>query len=634
MLGRVRTILLLALVASGCTPAQAEGDSREAARDAAVAVLTKHCARCHTGARAQADFDFVTNPRRLVAAGFVVPGDAERSLIVQRIAAGEMPPETVKTRPSAAELATLRGWIDAMAAPAAAGFRDDAEIERALATDRAALSRDAAPHARWLTLTHLANAGLGDAELEPYRIALAELLASLSWAPAPPAPVAIDAARTLYRIDLRELGWSATTWDTIRAAYPYGIARGAGVPDAIRADWFVATASRPPLYHDVLGLPATEAGLAHLLGIDLAADVAAGRVARAGFTNSGVSVNNRVIERHATRHGALWRSYDFASSVGVENVFAHPLDFVPAGGELIFNLPNGLQAYMLVDAQGRRIAKAPTTIVSDPRRPDRAVENGLSCIGCHAHGIIDKADQIRDAIGDTVPAADRVEIERLHPRAGQLTALYAQDRARFVAALAAIGVTPPADPADEPITRVTARYEAELDLRTAAAELGLSASELTARLDRSEALRGALGGLTVTGGTVKRDGWASVYARAIAELGVGVPYTPASRADTAPAVWIDRDRRTWTVLATAAFDHRAAARLCRARGLELPVTAEVTAAASQGLAAGLRGAARTWTATVKLDASNQRHADTVDPVSGIVRRAQLTERHGVLCVLR
>jgi hypothetical protein len=544
-----------------------------------------------------------------------------------------MPPETVKTRPTAAELATLRAWIDGMAASAGA-FRDDAAIERALAADRAALSRDAAPYARWLTVAHLANAGLGDAELEPYRVALAELLASLSWAPAPPAPVAIDAARTLYRIDLRELGWSAATWDTIRAAYPYGVARGAGVPDAIRADWFVATASRPPLYHDLLGLPDTEAGLAHLLGIDLAADVAAGRVARAGFTNSGVSQHNRIVERHATRHGALWRSYDFASSVGVENVFAHPLDFVPAGGELIFNLPNGLQAYMLVDAQGRRIAKAPTTIVSDPRRPDRAVENGLSCMGCHAHGIIDKADQIRDAIGDTVAVADRAEIERLHPRAARLAALYAQDRARFVAALAAIGVTPPADPADEPITRVTARYESELDLRTAAAELGLTADDLTARLDRSEALRAALGGLTVAGGTVKRDGWASAFPRAIAELGVGVPFTPAGGADAAPAVWIDRDRKTWTVLATAAFDHRGATRLCRARGLALPETGELTAAATQGLAAGLRGAARAWTATVKLDASNQRHADTVDPVSGIVRRAQLTERHGVLCVLR
>src|SRR5207237_1309513 len=61
----------------------------------------------------------------------------------------------------------------------------------------------------------------------------------------------------------------------------------------------------------------------------------------------------------------------------------------------IFSLPNGLQGYMLVDAKGKRIDKGPTSIVSDPKRPDRAVENGLSCMSCHARGIIPKADQVR-----------------------------------------------------------------------------------------------------------------------------------------------------------------------------------------------------------------------------------------------
>ena len=42
---------------------------------------------------------------------------------------------------------------------------------------------------------------------------------------------------------------------------------------------------------------------------------------------------------------------------------------------------------MLVDANNRRIDKAPTAIVSDPRRPDRAVEPGVSCMSCHLTGI-------------------------------------------------------------------------------------------------------------------------------------------------------------------------------------------------------------------------------------------------------
>jgi hypothetical protein len=512
-----------------------------------------------------------------------------------------------------------------------------------------------------LTLTHLANAGVPEAALERDRIAVAELLASLSWSATPPAAVAVDAERTIFRIDLRELGWSAATWDAIRASYPYGVARGAAcadrfrsasllgskspdrtgrpcggaqVPDAIRADWFVATASRAPLYHTILGLPDTEAELGHRLGIDLAADVASDRVARAGFNSSGVSVNNRVIERHATRYGALWRSYDFKSSVELENVFAHPLDFVPAGGELIWNLPDGFQAYMLVDASGRRIDKAVTTIVSDPRRPDRAVATAVSCIGCHASGIIDRADQIRDATRE-LAGADRDRIARLHPRARELTALYAKDRARFTAAVAAITPAPRsgAELADEPITALVAHYEAEVGLQLAAAELGLRPIELVARLERAPAVRQGLGALA-TGGTVKRDSWEAAFPRVVVELGVGVPVTPGSGAyATPPAVWIDRDRHTW-VLLEATADQPAAVARCSARSLALPREDELVAAVAQGLTAGLAITTPVWTAGVSLDVSNQRYAMAVEPSAGTPRRADVAERHVVVCVQR
>src|SRR5206468_7518408 len=108
------------------------------------------------------------------------------------------------------------------------------------------------------------------------------------------------------------------------------------------------------------------------------------------------------IERHDGAHGALWRSYDFDKNTGRQNLFEHPLgpnsgatSFQPAGGEMIFHLPNGLQGYMLVDSQGRRIDKAPGEIVSDPRRSDQRVETGISCMACHARGLLPKADQLR-----------------------------------------------------------------------------------------------------------------------------------------------------------------------------------------------------------------------------------------------
>ena len=87
------------------------------------------------------------------------------------------------------------------------------------------------------------------------------------------------------------------------------------------------------------------------------------QVARAGFTQSGVSGHNRLVERHEAAYGADWKSYDFKSSDGLGNLFLYPLGLVfhknpferfafkHDGGGIIFNLPNGLQGYMLVDGK-------------------------------------------------------------------------------------------------------------------------------------------------------------------------------------------------------------------------------------------------------------------------------------------
>ncbi len=620
--------------AASCTPVQASPpagrEPAELAELGARAVLDRHCRPCHDGPDGSGGFDALDVPG-LVASGLVRAGDAAGSPLAQRMAAGEMPPEMVAVRPAAAELAAVRAWIDQMSGDRP--FLREPDVERTLAADHAALPPGARPYTRWLSLVHLANAGTPEPQLERYRTALSVMLASLSWAPAARPPVAVDPRRTLYRIDLRDLGWTAATWDRIRAAYPYGVARPAGVPEALRADWLVAAASRPPLYHAILGIPDRATELARLLGVDLDANVAVGRVARAGFTSSGVSTSNRVIERHATRHGALWRSYDFGSSRGREDIFAHPLDFVPAGGEIIFNLPNGLQGYMLVDAAGRRIDKAPTAIVSDPRRPDRAVENAVSCIGCHAAGIIPRADQLRGATGE-LPPLERARIAALHPPAEELARLYAADRARFAAALAALGAAPTGtpDPAAEPVTLLVARYEGELDLRLAAAELGLTAGELERRLARSAAVRRALAGLIAPGGRIKRETWEREFPRALLELGVGVPVAAHGARDPDPPIWVDRRRRTWIRLPGAALDQAAAVAACRGRSLELPRDGELAAAVADGLAAGLRTGATLWTAGTRLDASNQRYAAVIDPFTGAARRADAADRHAVVCV--
>src|SRR5262249_33930000 len=158
--------------------------------------------------------------------------------------------------------------------------------------------------------------------------------------------------------------------------------------------------------------------------VDVLQDIADDNCVRAGFNGSGVSRNNRVIERHDAAFGAYWRSYDFRDNFDRENVFQRPLgpspgpaSFVHARGEIIFHLPNGLQGYMLVDGDGRRIDKGPGDVVSDPKRPDRLVETGVSCMSCHSKGLLPKDDQVRAHVQKSPGAfapADREAILALY----------------------------------------------------------------------------------------------------------------------------------------------------------------------------------------------------------------------------
>src|SRR5262249_44240885 len=121
----------------------------------------------------------------------------------------------------------------------------------------------------------------------------------------------------------------------------------------LRGDWFVATASRPPLYHTLLGLPTQAQALEQRLEVNVVQDFLRGKLARAAFLTSGVSKQNRLVDRHEAIHGAYWKSYDFKTNEGSGNLLKHPLGpvfadnpfprqaFEHAGGELIFNLPNG-----------------------------------------------------------------------------------------------------------------------------------------------------------------------------------------------------------------------------------------------------------------------------------------------------
>ena len=190
------------------------------------------------------------------------------------------------------------------------------------------------------------------------------------------------------------------------------------------------------------------------------------------------------------------------------------------GGELIFSLPNGLQGYMLIDAKGQRIDKGPINVVSDPKRPDKAVVNGLSCMSCHAKGMIEKKDDVRAAVlgnPNGYTADVRESVKALYPPADEFEKLVALDKARFAKAVEATGGTLGET---EPIVTLALRFEELLDLPLAAAEAGVSSDEFKRGLGRSSELASIFGALNV-GGTVQREVYLANFTLLVRDLKLG-----------------------------------------------------------------------------------------------------------------
>ncbi len=506
--------------------------------DAAVQnLLEDTCSGCHTGEGASAQFDYVTDVEQLVQTGRIVPGDPDASPLMARVAGGQMPPAGVEPRPTEVEIDALEQWIGECVPDPLCEHEQFVPIGEMLETMRADISdtteiaSDERRFHRYFTLTHIYNAGVCSQDLDGQRWALSKAINSLSTETKIVAPVPIDDAQTIYRIDLRDYGWDAALWDSVVSQNPFAVEyvrdeatdlktfTETNVP-FMTGDWFVANASRPPLYHEILQIPANRSQLEQQFGIDVLADIDAEEVERSGFLDSGVSVNNRLIERHefpGASNRTYWLSYDFASNGGTSNLFAFPLEFVPAGNEVIFSLPNGLHAYMITDGLGNRIDEAPDDIVTDPAQPDQNVVNGLSCMGCHAHGIIPREDELRDHVLDSFEFEDVIKerVNKLHPSADDFEASQALDSDRFLDAVEQTGS--PTNLEWEPINTVFTEFDGEVDLRRAAAELGITEVELTSQL-------GGLGPdlQTLLSGSVKREVFTLNFSESICTLNLGI----------------------------------------------------------------------------------------------------------------
>ena len=437
----------------------------------------------------------------LIEKGSVVQGNPDASELYKRL----ITTETAKRMPlgqpqlPAQSINTIRNWILAGAPDWAVtsttdgDFISPSEVLNTIETHLMSLAPFDRAFARYFTMTHLYNTGESVQILQEYRKALYKLVNSLSWGSTVTNPQPIDPQATIFYIDLRHYEWDVNDgWTLIEAEYPYHISFDAPTQSALKeqlgrlqtemkadipaihVDWFVAQASLPPLYHDLLSLPLTDRELETRLEVDVVRNLtnAPGvRVWRAGTNNSGVSNHNRVIERHKSQHGAYWKSYDFAGSVGTQNIFTHPLSFTHDGGEVIFNLPNGLQAYYVTNASGFRLDDAPINIVSNPAASDPTVRNGLSCFGCHTEGMKTFEDEVRSVIeSNATPTYDKAQALRLYVEQSEMDAFLQEDTDRYRVALEATGG---AFGGIEPISRFHEVFQGPVDAAYAAAVVGL-----------------------------------------------------------------------------------------------------------------------------------------------------------------
>jgi hypothetical protein len=130
------------------------------------------------------------------------PGSADASYLIELIADGSMPPGTQRKLP-AAELQVLRDWVDG-GAPGYPKTFDEHYALDSIVSDAAKLPAGELTFCRYLSLAHLVNDEI--TSLQPRREALKNALREQSRADASVLQ-SIDPANSVYRVDLRRLGW-------------------------------------------------------------------------------------------------------------------------------------------------------------------------------------------------------------------------------------------------------------------------------------------------------------------------------------------------------------------------------------------------------------------------------------------
>lgn len=397
------------------------------------------------------------------------------------------------------------------------GSLDLFQLESAIILDLAKLEADDRINTRYVVTSHREGDRSG---------AVDKTLSSLSSEEE--LYKAEQVAPGLYRFDLRSYGLDSTDWRLVEDVDPFDLESFTDEGEQIkfltgaRKAWFhfdnfIDITQTDRVYYALLDSPKTINQLLIDIGVNVGAQFRDFSAQFLGFNGSEISLQkNRLIVRFDSEDGYAWVTFDPIALDGVRerNLFEFPCLngtgcqalFEFAAGEVIYTLPNGMQAYFLFNAAGERQDNAAIElgIVQDTRSPvDPEIQVGIDCHRCHAKGILPSNDEIRDHVtqnGSLFNAEDRQIILELYKSKEANNAAFTADNAVFSRSLAALGI----DPNIDQINKARDDLRLDWDLSEVASFLFLSEEEFIRGLKGSAQGSQAIGQL-ITGGRITFD---------------------------------------------------------------------------------------------------------------------------------
>ncbi|NBO39623.1 hypothetical protein EBU99_13680 [bacterium] len=506
--------------------------------EASKKLLQTYCLQCHgQNQTSSGSLTNITDLAQKVAQGYISAGNPGDSKFYSRMTSTTSPmPPAGQAKPSKEELEKFKQWI---VAGAKTNFSTSSTPpllteEKVLLDVAEDLVKNVSnelerKNYRYLSLVAAQNAGASADTLNTIKQASAKLLNSLSFNAKVLKPEVSSKNQNLIRINLNDLGWTTQTWDKIVKSYPYQIipkdkralsllqTQMQTTLPVIRADWFVAMCSQPPLYYDLLEAPLTLDEFTKKIGIDLTKAEQDKNIMRAGFNNSEVADFSRVIERVENRSNVfMWHSFEFGSAFNDRNPFEKPfgpgatfskiketqnLAFNHDGKEIIYSLPNSFIAFFVVDGAGNRLDLAPTRARNSSAVTGLATV-GVACMTCHSQGLLEKKDEIKAAFLKKTNLSKTVSdlVKTLYTDSEPFLNQIHQDTQDYQTALKEAGID--ISQAD-PVSRILKTFNDSVNLKVAAGELGLPPEELKKTLNANPTVAGQVSALT-TDGTISR----------------------------------------------------------------------------------------------------------------------------------